>query len=120
MLGYYDRQKLRENLNFSEIRLPHTTSNFSGICGIHLFVEFDLNVALIQFLIIDFYLNCIDIFINIKNYASKMFPVLETSYYALHPIIAEPRPTKKQPKSRFSKVACQRNLFIISRKLLKM
>jgi hypothetical protein len=107
-------------VNFSEMRLPHTTSNFGGICGIHLFVVFDLNVAPIQFLIIDFYLDCIDIPVNIRNYASKKFPVLETSYCALHPIIAEPRPTKKQLKSRFSKVVCQYSLFIVSRKFLKM
>jgi hypothetical protein len=50
----------------------------------------------------------------------KNFSFLKISYYALHPIITEPRPKKKPSKSRFSKVAYQRNLFIVSRKLLKM
>jgi hypothetical protein len=36
------------------------------------------------------------------------------------PAIAEPRPTKKQPKCRFSKLACQRRHFIVDCKLLKV
>jgi hypothetical protein len=64
-------------LNFSEIRLPHTTPNFDGACGIHLFVEFDFDVAPIQFLIINIYLNYIDISINTKNYASRKPSVLK-------------------------------------------
>jgi hypothetical protein len=63
-------------VNFSEMRLPHTPPNFDGACGIHLFVEFDLDVAPIQFLIIDSYLNCIDMSVNTRNYALRKLPVL--------------------------------------------
>jgi hypothetical protein len=75
-----------------------------GVCGIHLFVEFDFNVASIQFLIIDSYLDCIDIPVNTKNYASKKLSFLEMSYCIRRCKIhakelrlknAEPRPTKK-------------------------
>jgi hypothetical protein len=58
------------------MRLPHTTPNFGGACGIHLFVEFDFDVAPIQFLIIDSYLDCIDMPVNTRNYASRRPPVL--------------------------------------------
>jgi hypothetical protein len=48
-----------------------------GVCGIHLFVEFDLDVAPTQFLIIDSYLDCIDMPVNTKNHASRRSPVLK-------------------------------------------
>jgi hypothetical protein len=67
------------------MRLPHTISNFGWICGIYFFVEFDFNVVSIHFLIIGSYLDCIDISVNTKNYASRKLPVLRNValYYAL-------------------------------------